>query len=322
MTLTIQQTLYTHTDMHAHMYSSLQRNRLYPWNTLHTVIHTHTLFLSLRDVQAHVYSCLQWKRLTIQETLYIHTHTHTPSQICMHTCTAVYNETNSLSKNHSTHTHTHTHTHTQACTSVYNETDSLLKKHSTHTHTHSQIGTHTHTHTHTQRANLSISHAHLPLPSSYTPSLFPVLVVKKSMDQCVCVKSSAIRHQEPISSISGNSPSLHCLQGRSFHTIATVVWRVVLQHELPSLASVISWVRASQCTWPAQHSRMCTHKMTDHMDRTSIEKGGTSGKVVEDSGVWGRGINLLLQKNISSSVTPSKKKKRWLGPFLHQDLFC
>ena len=52
------------------------------------------------------------------------------------------------------------------------------------------------------------------------------------------------------------------------------------------------------------------HKMHDHMDRTSIEKGGTSGKVVEDSGVWGRGINLLLQKNISSSVTPSKKKKK------------
>ena len=50
--------------------------------------------------------------------------------------------------------------------------------------------------------------------------------------------------------------------------------------------------------------------MTDHMDGTSIEKGGTSGKVVGDSGVWGRGINLLLQKNISSIVTPSKKTKK------------
>ena len=66
--------------------------------------------------------------------------TYTLSQICMHTCTAVYSETNSLSKNHSTHTHTHTQICMHTCTAVYSETNS--KNHSTHTHTHRYVCTH------------------------------------------------------------------------------------------------------------------------------------------------------------------------------------
>ena len=231
-------TLHTHRYACTHVQQSTKKQTLSMKHFTYSDTHTHSLSLSQRCAGTCVQLSTMKETHYSRNTLHTHTHTHPHRYACTHVQQSTMKQT--PYPRTTLHTHTHTHTHTQACTSVYNETDSLLKKHSTHTHTHSQIGTHTHTHTHTQRANLSISHAHLPLPSSYTPSLFPDLVVKKSMDQCVCVKSSAIRHQEPISSISGNSPSLHCLQGRSFHTIATVVWRVVLQYELPSLASVIS----------------------------------------------------------------------------------
>ena len=164
--------------------------------------------------------------------------THTHSQICMHTCTAVYNETDSLSKKHSIHTHRYAcivqqstmkqihyprntlHTHSQicmhTCTAVYNETDSLLRKLYIHTHTHSQIGTHTlterHTHTHTYTQSQFVHQScppaspfllhPLPPPSfSRLKKHGPMYVSEK---QCHTTSGTHLQHQwqQPFTSLS------------------------------------------------------------------------------------------------------------------------
>ena len=116
--------------------------------------------------------------------------TYTLSQICMHTCTAVYSETNSLSKNHSTHTHTHTHRY--VCTHVQQSTMKQIhhSENTLHVHTHNRFTTHEtlYTHTHKEPICPSVMPICLSLPPTPPPSLQFQSLKKAWTNVCVCEK--------------------------------------------------------------------------------------------------------------------------------------